>query len=229
MIIVGIDYSMSSPGLVKCELDDNLDIIRSDYAGYSSVLKTSKLDSNITHFKKEMFNNNLDRFLKLSQLSIDFINSWGTPDYVAIEDYAMGSNSGMNFTIGEATMAMKTLVYNSGSKFRLYSPSAIKKFATGKGNAKKFDMKDAYDKLDHQSVGYFDLSHLPENKNPSEDIIDAYWIMTLLKTELKIRAGLISLKDLNLKQIEVFNSVTKGNPENLLTRDFLTKEHDEFK
>lgn len=223
MIIIGIDYSMSSPGLVKVELNESLDIIRADYQGFSSVAKTAKLDDNIIHFKKDHFNNNFDRFTTLTNFCSEFIESWGVPDYVAMEDYAMGSHSGMNFTIGEATILTKLAVYNTGCKFRLYSPTLIKKYATGKGNAKKEDMQKAYSIL---GESYLDLDKLPINKNPREDIVDAYWIMKLLQCELKLRYGIIELKSLNLKQIEVFNAVSKSNKDNLLVRDFIYKNLD---
>lgn len=221
MIIVGIDYSMSSPGLIKAELDENLEIIRMDYQGFCSVAKTAKMDpDHITHFKKEHFDNNFDRFAKLSELCMEFINEWGDPDYVAIEDYAMGSSSGMNFTIGEATMLTKIAVYNTGCKFRTYEPTLIKKFATCKGNAKKEQMQEAYAELGET---YIDLEHLPINKGPREDLVDAYWIAKLLQTELQLRHGVIELKSLGLKQIEVFNSVSKAKKQNLLVRDFIQK------
>ena len=69
-----------------------------------------------------------------------------------------------------------------------------------------------------------DLNHLPEYKNPREDIIDAYFILKLLQAELKLRHGLIELKSLSVKQIQAFNRVTKANPTNLLDRDFIEKK-----
>ena len=222
MIIVGVDYSMSSPGIVKAELDENLEVVRMDYRGFCSVAKTAKLDTeHITHFKKEQFDDNISRFVSLSKQSLEFIKSWGNPDYVALEDYAMGSNAGMNFTIGEATFVTKWGIYNTGCKFRLYSPTAAKKFATNRGKAKKEDMQKAYEEANETHI---DLDHLPINKSPREDIVDAYWIMKLLQTELKLRHGMIELKSLSLKQIEVFNAVSKSQKKNLLVRDFIEKK-----
>ena len=41
MKIIGLDNSLSSPGVVKAELDDNLDIINMDYLTFTTVKKYS--------------------------------------------------------------------------------------------------------------------------------------------------------------------------------------------
>ena len=58
------------------------------------------------------------------------------------------------------------------SKFKTEQvpPTVIKKFATGKGNASKDDMLEAWKNED----GSFEL--LQETGNPASDIIDSYFI-----------------------------------------------------
>jgi len=77
-----------------------------------------------------------------------------------------------------------------------------------------------------QQSDKIDLSFLPmvsENKNgnPKDNIIDAWWIAKLLLTELRLRRGLVMLKDLSEDAIKIFNRVTKSNPTNILATDFL--------
>ena len=219
MFICGIDYSISSPAVVKAELNDDLDIVSIDYMSFSSTLKNCKLDEHLHHNAKKNFRNDMDRFYFLRDKVESFIYDGDIPEYIAIEGYAMGS-MGKVFNIAEATVMTKSMIYDKGTPLRIYTPSAIKKFATGNGSAGKVSMFQQFQK---ESQTFLDLSHLQDLKNPQEDIIDAYWIMKLLQTELKLRFGIISLRDLNKKQIEVFNAVSKSNPTNILVRDFLEK------
>jgi len=222
MFICGIDYSVSSPAVVKAELNDNMDIIDISYLSFNSTLKMCKLDSNIIYNKKDKFNNDFDRYMYLRDTVISFIYGTNPPDYIAIEGYAM-HGVGKLLNIAEATMLVKEEIYNRYTPLRIYTPSAIKKFATGNGSAGKLLMFNSFNDANEKLLS---LDHLPDLKNPKEDIIDAYWIMRVLHTELQLRSGDILLKDLSKKQIEVFNAVSKSQPENLLVRDFLIKAID---
>jgi len=219
MFICGIDYSISSPAVVKAELNDDLDIVSIDYMSFSSTLKNCKLDERLHHNAKKNFRNDMDRFYFLKNKVEGFIYGGDIPEYIAIEGYAMGAN-GKVFNIAEATMLTKSMIYDKGTPLRIYTPSAIKKFATGKGNANKEAM---FKQFNNDSHPFLDLSHLQDLKNPQEDIIDSYFIMKLLQTELKLRFGIMNLKELSQKQIEVFNAVSKSNPTNILVTDFLQK------
>jgi hypothetical protein len=90
-------------------------------------------------------------------------------------------------------------------------------FACNIGTAKKEDMIDAYDKVRKNPLG---LNFSNRFGSPKEDIVDAFFITELLQMELKLRKGLIQLKDLTEKQIQIFNRTTKGNPTNILATDF---------
>jgi len=222
MIICGIDYSISSPAVVKAVLDDDYEIKDIDYLSFSSTKKQCKLDDKLVHNVKKDFRNDMERFIFLKDEVEQFIYSDPdtTPSYIAIEGYAMGG-MGKVFNIAEATALTKHMIYENGSPLRTYTPSAIKKFATGNGTSGKVSM---FKKFMEEENPFINLNHLDELKNPQEDIIDAYWIMRLLQTELKLRAGIITLRDLTSKQIEVFNAVSKANPQNLLVRDFVQKK-----
>ena len=222
MVICGIDYSISSPAVVKAILNDDFEIIDIDYLSFNSTLKMCKSDTNIKYNSKKKFKSDIERFQYLRDIVIDFIYNENPPEYISIEGYAMGG-MGKVFNIAEATALVKTVIYDKGTPLRIYTPSAIKKYATGNGSAGKVTMFTEFNKIDEKLI---DLSHLPDLKNPKEDIIDAYWIMRLLHTELLLRNGYLDLKSLSSKQIEVFNAVSKSQPENLLVRDFIKKDID---
>lgn len=99
--------------------------------------------------------------------------------FVALEDYSMGSK-GKVFHIAENTGILKHMLWKCGYKFVTVPPTQIKKYATGKGNAKKEQMRDAF--LKDTGV---DLSKImgQDGKldSPVTDVIDAYYIAKYAK------------------------------------------------
>jgi len=217
MIIAGIDYSKNSPGVMISNIDKNFEIINTEYRGFTSVKKTTKLDSNLIFYHKNEFNNDIEKAVWMRDHIIEFIED---VDYCAIEGYALAAK-GKVFDIAEATMCTKLGIYEGHKALRIYEPSTIKLFATGNGNSAKVEMGDAYVKYEEKFKP--DLSHLTPYKPPSEDLVDAYFCMKLLQTELKLRYGIVELRDLSLETIKIFNRVTKANPENILVRNFIIK------
>jgi hypothetical protein len=57
--------------------------------------------------------------------------------------------------------------------------------------------------------------------SPTSDIVDAYFISILLLLEIKLRKGIIQLRNLSEEEISIFNRCTKSNPVNILDRSFL--------
>ncbi|MFA5484939.1 MAG: hypothetical protein WC260_01695 [Candidatus Pacearchaeota archaeon] len=214
--IAGIDYSKNSPGVVILELDENFDTKASDYIGFSSVKKIATSNKNILYYKKDQFNNDYDQYIWIRDSIMDKLSN---VDFVAFEGYAFGA-SGKVFDIAETTATMKIQLYEKGIPFRIYEPTVVKMFATGKGNAGKVEMNEAYKKL----FDPMELYQLPELKSPKEDLIDAFYICKLLQKELMLRYGIVDLKSLPVKQIEIFNRCTKSNPVNILSRDFIVKK-----
>lgn len=215
MIICGIDYSINSPAVVKANLDNNLDIYKLSYIGFSSVKKTANLDSNIIHYNnKKQFQNNYEKYIWVRDNIFTYIAS---PDYVAMEGYAFATK-GLVFNIAEATMCTKLAIYENSIPIRIYDPNSIKLYATGMGNSKKLEMEVAYENFSELKPNW---SHLPASKNPKEDLIDAFFTLKLLQLELKLRHGIVQLKDLSLEHIKIFNRVTKANPTNILATDFI--------
>jgi Holliday junction resolvasome RuvABC endonuclease subunit len=118
--------------------------------------------------QEERFHQISDYFIKqLERLRV----SPNTPVY--IEDYSMGSK-GRVFHIAENTGLLKHKLWALNYGITTIPPTVIKKVATGKGNAKKEQMYEAFVK----QTG-IKLQTMGSGKNigsPVSDIVDAYFI-----------------------------------------------------
>lgn len=213
MELIGIDPSINGTGLCKLILDDNFNTIEYDYLGFSTVKKNES--KNIIHFKKNDFKHNIDQRIFMMDHIKKFISN---ADYIAMEDYAY-SATGMIFNIGEYVGGIKLMIYNMDIPLRMIEPTVVKKFATNKGNCDKIRMEDEYKKKNVLRLP----NTLSEYKSPKSDIIDAYYIVKILRLEIMLRHGIIQLSSLEKHEIEIFNRVTKANPINVLARDFIQK------
>lgn len=213
MKIVGIDNSVNSPGVVWFTLDEQMNITKKEFMGFTQVKKNAT--QNIIHYKKKDFEDDISQYIFNRNKIFDVITKDGIlPDYVAIEDYAYSAN-GKVFNIAESTGALKVKLYESYIPIRLYDPCSIKMFNSGYGNSDKVRMKECYDNLNEREK---------LNGVVNEDIIDAFFIVNLLYHELKIRKGLLNISTLTEKQISVFNRCTKAYPINILVRPFIQRK-----
>jgi hypothetical protein len=218
MIIVGLDMSINSPGLVKFALDGELNITSKDYLTFSTVKKYGC--DNIITFKKDQFKYEYDQYIFIRDKIIDFIKG---VDYVAMEGYSY-SSTGQVFNIAEMTSCIKMYMYENNIPFRIYDIASIKISNNCKGNCDKISMEINYEKLEDK----VDLSFLPmvyEKKagNPKDNIVDAFCICKLLLLEIKLRTGRIAMRTLDESSIRIFNRITKSNPVNILDNDFIRK------
>jgi Holliday junction resolvasome RuvABC endonuclease subunit len=100
---------------------------------------------------------------------------------VCIEDYAFNA-TGRVFHIGENTGILKHYLDLRDIKYIPVPPTVIKKFATGKGNADKYKMVDAF-LTDYPAAHGWIPKFFPRYKpgailakSPLSDLADAYWI-----------------------------------------------------
>lgn len=93
---------------------------------------------------------------------------------IGIEGYSMGSR-GKVFNIAENTGILKHVLMNHGLPYIIFPPTTIKKFATGKGNASKEEMENAW--IEETSIDLRKiLQQTAKQMNPSSDIIDSYYL-----------------------------------------------------
>jgi Holliday junction resolvasome RuvABC endonuclease subunit len=93
---------------------------------------------------------------------------------IMIEDYSFGSK-GKVFNLAENCGILKYMLYKNGYRFFTVPPTVVKKFATGKGNATKEKMYEAFVNdtfVELHSI----ISPTTKLGSPTTDIVDAWYI-----------------------------------------------------
>jgi len=189
---IGIDYSLSSPGVCVNTSEEEF---RYEDCKFYYLTNTKKYQGT---FKEKMafgtsaveyigtphklHNSPPERYNNIANWVIDIIKSqpqlmigklWEKHPTIQIEDYSFGS-TGRVFHIAENLGLLKyKLKMECGWDYTLLAPSVIKKFATDKGNANKELMLGAF----QEDTGV-NLEVLLDSsvKSPITDVADAYFI-----------------------------------------------------
>jgi Holliday junction resolvasome RuvABC endonuclease subunit len=173
-MIVGIDYSITCPAI--CLLDSSGEFQKSRFL----ILSNRKRDElptlkNIQAELHKTYDTEQARYDHISNSVVHFITSNASQPTIYIEDYAMGAK-GKVFNIAENTGLLKHKLHRLSLPVYTVPPTVIKKHATGKGNADKDKMYEAYigrGNPDLMSV-FFDKK--TSSGSPVSDIVDAYFI-----------------------------------------------------
>lgn len=171
--VAGIDYSMTSPAVcihVGDEWSHKNCTIHFLASRRAHMINTPRLKATEYH---NDFTINEPRFDWLSRWACDIVRA-ANPSQIVIEGYAMGAK-GQVFHIAENTGLLKHSLWKAGFKFDTPAPTAVKKFATGKGNAKKEDLEKAFIAETGWDIRA-ELNQSAKSWNPSSDIIDAYYL-----------------------------------------------------
>ena len=179
---LGIDYSITSPGLCfysgdpkkfsfnKCEIY---------YFGETSC----KIKENITRLEYPKWELQTERYYNLTKIIVDNVIKNRPIEFVLIEGYSYGSRLGQIFQIAENTSLLKNMFWSRKIPFDAVSPKTVKVFATKNGNSKKEDMYSAWTEI-NKGVDLINLitpgTKSKKIKSPVADIIDAYWICSYL-------------------------------------------------
>jgi Holliday junction resolvasome RuvABC endonuclease subunit len=167
----GIDYSMTLPCLCL-----------HDHHGYEFhyLTKQKKYDlefevDDITVVGHIMpyWEDDTERWDVISKWVMDCIYDWQV-DLCVLEDYSF-SSTGRTFQIGENFGLLKYKLRRSMIPFMTVPPTVLKKFATGKGNANKERMQEAYVEETGRDLKKL-LGQTEKQWNPSSDIIDSYYL-----------------------------------------------------
>ena len=174
MIVAGVDYSLTSPAI--CVHKGTVWSFRNCEFYY--MVKNDKLMVAEEQFHPVVypsFDDDMHSFENLSSWSLNIISK-SKVGLVFIEGYAFGA-VGRVFQIAENTGLLKYLISRvHGIPYRTFAPTVIKKFATGKGNANKEKMYDAF--FSETGVDIREkIGIIKTNQwNPVSDIVDAYYI-----------------------------------------------------
>ena len=185
-VLAGIDYSMTCPSICihdNPEEDEQFSIdncsffFATDSKKYAKRYLSGKITGSIME-SKYTFENDIARYMALADLFMELIETEDVTE-VGLEDYAFAAK-GQVFNIGENTAMLKSSLYQNQIPFFKFAPSQIKKFATGKGNANKNAMYEAF-----YNETAWDLKNIMSyNKksidSPIGDIVDSYYICKYL-------------------------------------------------
>ena len=180
--IAGIDYSLTSPAIcIFTEEEDGgcFDFDRCTLYYLSNNEKQRQLAAGcgIGNIKAEPYpewDTQEERHDVLSSWVISLIQGCSE---VFIEGYAYGVTSN-RAPIYENTAILKHKMWKRKITFNTYPPTVVKKFATGKGNANKEQMYEAFvdELLTPTDLKERLTPRATKVINPISDIVDAYFI-----------------------------------------------------
>lgn len=220
--IFGIDQSLSCTAVTMQNINYDRSVHSHEYFFTTDIAKKTKesthtdimpmLIKKSTHFRKV-------REIGYAVEQI-FAHHAKEGDILALEGYSYGS-IGNTFQLGELGGLIKWLGSQRGMKIRVYEPTVVKKYATGKGAGKKEPMFRAYEKLyPHSPI----IRSYAENLNrriplepqlkstlgtPLCDLIDSHFISDMALVEHLLRCNNYSIPA-KPEQLELFATKPKG-------------------
>jgi len=168
--IVGIDYSLTSPALC-INIDGDAGLMF--YYLTSKKKYTGMMSEDVVGYEHKDYDTPIRRFTYISDFILDHISGLINP-IVFIEGYSFGSKGQGVFQIAENCGILKYRLQEAEIPYETVVPSVVKKGATGKGNADKDMMYEAFNKetnIDLKKI--FDTDKVG---NPVSDIADSYFI-----------------------------------------------------
>ena len=172
MIVVGIDYSLTSP----CVCVSRDKTFSNSFFYFLNDRKTVQGKfHNILGEAHDEYLTDQERYENIAEWVLTILADFDKKDVVIlIEDYSFGSK-GKVFNLAENCGILKYLLHKSDYRFFTVPPTVVKKFATGKGNATKEKMYEAF-----LAETFIDLHKIisPTTKlgSPTTDIVDAWYI-----------------------------------------------------
>jgi Holliday junction resolvasome RuvABC endonuclease subunit len=172
MIVVGIDYSLTSPCV--CIARDKT--FSNSFFYFLNDRKTVQGKfHNILGEQHEEYLTDQERYENIASWVMGILADFKKEEVIVlIEDYSFGSK-GKVFNLAENCGILKYMLYKAEYKFFTVPPTVVKKYATGKGNATKEKMYEAF-----LNETFIDLHNIisPTTKlgSPTTDIVDAWYI-----------------------------------------------------
>ena len=179
--LAGIDYSLTSPAICVWKGTDdnrqfNFNMCNVYYLETAQRLKRPQHE--ILNLHTEIYpewETEEQRHDLLSDWAMSIIS--GCQEF--IEGYAFAT-SGKSYvrSVAENSGLLKHKMYKVHQTFTSVPPSVIKKYATGKGNANKDLMYEAFSEESNTPSDLQKTLRPKSNKltNPTTDIVDSYWI-----------------------------------------------------
>ncbi len=159
VVFWGIDYSLTSPAITKVYQDSwhSFCLGKEESTDLVSV-------RNYPDFHSQTFRRN-----RLADWALGILTS--DRGLVLMESYAFGARGNAITKMAENGGVLKHEMLRHGLGFETVPPTTIKKYATGKGNAKKVDMYDSFIERTGQELKF----------KARSDIVDSYFIAMYLR------------------------------------------------
>lgn len=172
MVFIGIDYSLTCPCV--CVARDK----QFKNSFFHFLTDSERLEGKAYNILGDAHTDYMcdqQRYENIASWVINIVAPFRDEEhYILIEDYSFGSK-GRVFNLAENCGLLKYLLYKGKYKFFTVPPSVIKKYATGKGNADKQKMYDAF-----YALTEIDLIHVYSKSgrlsSPVTDIVDAFYL-----------------------------------------------------
>ena len=164
----GIDYSISCPAITVGSTD-NFEDCKTFY-----YIKMKKFEGhfgkNIYGMRELPYEHQMERINNILQWSMAILEKFNVSE-VCLEGYSFSSN-GRAFDIGENTGILKHALWKANIRCFVPPPTTVKKYFTGKGNAKKDVMHDSF--VEKTCIDLTTVLPCKNDKNPISDIVDSY-------------------------------------------------------
>ncbi|MCK5020071.1 MAG: crossover junction endodeoxyribonuclease RuvC [Candidatus Peribacteraceae bacterium] len=179
MIIAGIDYSMTSPGIAIYDTSKELNYENVYFHGFSSTKKhPGRKDMNMTvHRLPKIWKSDESRYRWIASAVISILNGKGV-GIAAVEGLSMGSRSGMMLNVAQNQGELRQQLEKQAIEFILLAPTSVKKHFQGKGNATKQQMIDKF--IEKTGVSLGKKVGTTKYGGPVSDLVDAYAIVSQL-------------------------------------------------
>jgi len=133
------------------------------------------MSKNIMGTEHKEYKTPIHRFSQISDWAFDIIKeTFYSHQKIFIEGYSFGSKGRGIFQIAENCGILKYRLQEFGVDYETLVPSVIKKSATGKGNADKDMMYEAFEK--ETKINLKKIFDTEKVGNPISDIVDSYFI-----------------------------------------------------
>lgn len=170
-MVIGIDYSLTSPAMcVMAEPNIN----RCMFYYLTSSSKLVGTFKNAVGYAHKDYYSEQERYDNIAEFFLNKIPLDKKVPEIFIEDYSFGS-TGRVFHIAENAGILKYKFWEVGYKFSTVAPTTVKKFATGKGNADKAKMYEAFKAETGETFNMLLNKNLTLG-SPVTDIVDSYYI-----------------------------------------------------
>lgn len=171
MMVAGLDWSMTCPAICIYDTSKPLKFENCQFFFLTSKASLNKEFGNVHGFIMPDWDCEEQRFDFISTWAMKILSAYGVKE-ACLEGYSMGS-TGKIFNIAENIGLLKHKMWKEGIKFITPAPTQVKKFFTGKGNAKKELMYSALTERE-PSVKLDDLLKCKVDASPISDIVDSY-------------------------------------------------------